>query len=307
MTLAELVELGCTKMHRTDIESQNEIKVYLRSRYRMLWDSRPWRDALAVMDVGDSTLQTIILPPVVDRILAVRWNRAMITPDHLVTAFLTDPSSFDSISNPINYSIISPSGVGVSPDGEQLDMFSESANANFTVAIHGLQGNVERRETIAISGANLSTSLEAYDVVHSLSKSSTDYGLTVRNAYNAMILLELKPEETSKSHQRIMLHSVPSEARNVFVLYKRRCPDLINDGDATELSGIDNALLAAGISDMLEGQRHYGKASMKAQESGLLTQAAADLDVHQSANIIRIIPWDAGGDDSDSLSGKGYW
>ena len=57
---------------------------------------------------------------------------------------------------------------------------------------------------------------------------------------------------------------------------------------------------------MLEAQRHYGKAQMKAQEAGVLTQAAADLDTHQSANIIRIIPWDSVADEDPGLPGRGY-
>ena len=306
MTLSDLVTLVCTKMHRTDAESQAEAKVYLKARYRMIWDSRPWKDALAVMDVGDISLRTITLPGVVDRILAVRWNRMTIEAEHLVTIFLTDPQRFDSISNPLSYSLIAPSGVEVCPDGEQLTMYSDSASAQFTVAIHGMLGSVEQREVVAISGASNSTSVNSYDEIHSLSKTSTTNALTVKNAFTATTLVALQAGETSKSHQRIMLHSTPTDAKNVFVLYKRRCPELIADSDATELSGIDNALVAAGITDMLEGQRHFGKAQVKAQETGILVQAAADLDTHQSANIIRIIPWDSAVDESPGLPGKGY-
>jgi hypothetical protein len=306
MTLADLVNVVCTKMHRIDAESQAEAKVYLKARYRMMWDSRPWKDALAVMDLGNSGERTIILPGVVDRILAVRWNRLTIESEHLVTVFLTDPQKFDSISNALSYSIIAPSGVEISPGGHQVMMFSDSASAQFTVAIHGIKDNVEKREMISISGANNSTSVNEYDEIFSLSKTSTTYGLTVKNAAYSTTILELKPGETSKSHQRIMLHATPIDARNVFILYKRRCPDLINDSDATQITGFDNALIAAGISDMLESQRHYGKAQMKAQEAGILAQAAADLDTHQQANIIRIIPWEGFDSGESELPGKGY-
>ena len=305
MTLGELVTLACTKMHRVDAESQAEMKVYLRARYRMIWDSRPWKDAIDVMDAGDEGDQEVILPCIVDRVLAVRWNRITLDSEQLITIFLTDPQRFDSISNPLTYSIIPPSGVAVSPAGERLLMFSDST-ANFTVAIHGLLGTIEKKEQVAVAGGGASSSVNAYDEILSLSKSSRTNDLTVKNLATNETIINLRSEETSKPHQRLMLHSAPTEARNVFILYKRRCPELVNDSDATELSGVDNALLASGIADMLEAQRHYGKAQMKAQEAGILTQAAADLDTHQQANTIRIIPWEGFDSGEGDLPGKGY-
>ena len=305
MTFGELVELACTKMHRIDEESKAEMRVYLKARYQMLWDSRPWKDALRLITVPSTAAREVILPAMVDRIICVRWGLQLLDPDHLVTIFLSDPNRFEQTTNPQSYSIISPSGVEVSPGGQRVKMFSDSAAALMTVTIHGRLGNVEEKELVSISGATTVTSVNYYDDIFGLSKDSSTYCLTVKNASSNAEILFLWDEETSRMHQRIMLHTTPAEAKSIYILYKRRCNTLINDSDVIEVKGLDNALLAAGISDMLEGQRHYGKAAMKAQESSVLTQAAADGDTHQQANIIRIIPWDGGGDDSE-LGGKGY-
>jgi hypothetical protein len=306
MTFGELVELACTKMHRIDAESVAEMRVYIKARYQMMWDSRPWKDALRVITLDPTVQREVILPAVVDRILCVRWGRHLLDPEHLITIFLTNPSLFDQTTNPQSYSVISPSGVEASPEGHKVSLFSDSANASFTVTIHGMGGNTEIKELIAISGTTSTTSVNAYTEIFGLSKTSDEFCLTVIDAYNANTLLDLWDEETSRMHQRIMLHTTPAEAQGIFILYKRRCNDLVNDSDVIQIRGLDNPLLAAGVSDMLEAQRHYGKAQIKAQEASILTQAAADLDVNQQANIIRIIPWDGGGDDNE-VGGKGYW
>ena len=71
------------------------------------------------------------------------------------------------------------------------------------------------------------------------------------------------------------------------ILYKRKCKDLINDSDSTEIEGFDNMVLAAAISDMREGERQISKAAAKAQEVAGLMQVAIDLEKEQSASMPR--------------------
>jgi hypothetical protein len=119
--------------------------------------------------------------------------------------------------------------------------------------------------------------------------------------------LFLETFETSRAHQRLHFHGTPQTADNVLILYKRKIRPLVNDSDGTEIGGIDNALLSAAIADMLEGQRQYAKAQLKAGEASQLASAAADLETNQSANIIRLIPWDSGFGTEGEASSKGYW
>ena len=100
----------------------------------------------------------------------------------------------------------------------------------------------------------------------------------------------LRNSERERQHQRIHFHSTPQNARTGLLLFKRTFQPLLNDSDAPLIGGIDNALLCAAESDMLEGQRQYGKAQAKMQEAVAMIGTMQDLERQQSANLIRIIP-----------------
>lgn len=307
MTLGEILDLACTKIHRVDAETREEARVYASARYQMIWDSRPWRCSLHVILLPAMAEQEVIMPVIMDRVVAVRWGSDYnLTPENLINLYLTDPNRFDTVCNPSTFSVIAPSAVAVPPNSEKLSLTSDNANASFIVSVRGRLGSADISELIAIAGAGTVLSQFQYDEVISLAKADTASGLNVKNNISMTTLLDLPAGETNRVHQRLHLHSTPSEAKTQFVLFKRRCRKLVNDSDATEIDGIDNGLLAATISDLLEGQRQYSKAQMKGSESGILVQAAADLEVHQSANSIRIIPWDSFGSEDDMLPGKGY-
>ncbi len=293
MTLSEIADLACTKMHRTDAESVAEMKVYIRARYRMVWDSRPWKDTLGLMTISATSDRTIILPIVANRVLALRWSTSVLDPDQLITVFMTDSTRFDEISNPISYSMIAPSGVEVSPAGQQIRINAGESDASYSVSIHGLLGNEEVREIVSVAGMVDHTSVNSYDEIISLAKTSSAYSLTAKRLDTLATILTLPAQETARQYQRIYFHSTPTEAKSTFLIYKRRCHELLNDADSTEIIGVDNGLLSYAISDMLESQRQFTKAATKAQEAGVLIQAAADLEMHQQGNIVRIIPWDS--------------
>jgi hypothetical protein len=294
MTLSEIASLVCTKCHRTDTASLQEAKTYIRSRYKMLWDSRPWRDSIGMLSLDSSSVsQVTTLPAIVDRVMAIRWgSETNLLPQDLGTIFQVDPAMFERVGSPATFSIIAPSGVASSPGGMPIKVTSSNPAASFSVSIKGLLSGVPKYETIVVAGTSVLTSANSYDEVFSLSKSSTDYPLTAQNSSGSTIL-SLATWETAKSFQRIHFDMVPSEAMACMILFKRTFVPLINDSDSTELTGIDNALLASAIADMLEGQRQYGKAQVKMQEASMMATQMADLERHQSASAAQLIPWDA--------------
>lgn len=308
MTVIELIDLICAKIHRTDVETREEARTYLSARYQMIWNSRAWRDTLNLLTLPTSSNQVIILPSIVDRIICVRWGSDLtLNTESLITMFLINPAEFNSISSPSNFSIISPSALSITPAGAKLLVVSDDAAASFSVSIRGIRSNVEKYETIAVSGAGTITSEHEYDEVFSLSKSSTENALTVKSDADMSTLLTLPTYESSLLHQRIHLFTTPSEAKTQFAIIKRKPNRFSLDSDSTEISGIDNGLLAAAEADMYEGQRQFAKAQMKGSEAGALIQAVTDLETAQSANMPRLIPWDGGGnDDWYELGGKGY-
>jgi hypothetical protein len=274
----------------------------------MLWDSRPWRDSLALLTVTAPAAQVLILPQIVGRVLSARWgDNSTLQVESLGSMFLLDPGKFETIGEPATFSLIAPSAVAVEPDGQKLSMTSSDPATEATVTVRGMLGTSEKTEQITLSGTGSVQTVNDYDEVLLLSKGSTSVDLTVTNE-DGDTLLFLDTWETSRSHQRLHFHGTPAAAENLLILYKRKIRPLVEESDGTELTGLDNALLASAIADMLEGQRQYAKAQLKAGEASQLAAAAADLEVHQSASSIRIIPWDAGfGWNEGEAATKGYW
>lgn len=292
MTRKELTDLVCTKAHRTDAQTRAEVKEYIGARYRMLWDSRPWRDALGMMSVT-ATDQIVTLPGIVDRVMQARWgDNTTLLPLDLGVIFSVDPSAFDRSGDPVTFSLVAPSAVSAAPGGEAVSLSSSDSNASFQVSIRGVRGTNEVVETVTMNGTGTVASVNAYDEILSLSKESTTMDLTVKDSTTATILT-LAASETSRQFQRVHFHVTPTESKSLLVLFKRRFRPLVTDSDATELTGIDNALIAASVADVLEAQRQYGKAQLKMQESGALAQTMVDLERHQSASGAQLIPWDA--------------
>ena len=292
MTLSELTDLVCLKCHRTDAQTQTEAKAYIAARYRMLWDSRGWRDSLGLMSMTASS-QIVIMPGIVDRIQAIRCGEnSNLLPADIGTVFSVDPGLFERSGEPVSFSLVSPSAVQVSPAGGKIKISSTDTSASYKVSARGLSGTTEKTETITAIGATEIESAHSYDEIWSLAKNSTTSDLTVKTAADAEILF-LDAMETQKQFQRVHFHLTPDPSKTILILFKRRFKPLVNDQDATELNGIDNALIAAAVSDILEAQRQYGKAQLKMQESGALAQTMVDLERHQSASGAQIVPWDA--------------
>jgi hypothetical protein len=328
MTLGELVDLVCTKVHRNDDESRAEARKYIRSRYQIIWDSRAWRDTMDILTMQGTQIvnefgeplidengefifdglvdQVLIMPAVVGKVIALRWgNMTTLTNEEMGTVFFIDPNLFNTVGDPLSFSCISSSGLPQNPGGRSLIFTSTGIGSSFGVTIRGTLGNVDQSEVVMTSGTGQVTSSYSYDFVSSLSKDSQSYDLVVRDDLGTP-LMTLPREETFRRHQRIHFHSTPQNPGEMLALYKKRYKDLVYDSDSTEIEGIDNMLLAAAISDMREGERQYGKAQAKSLEVAGLMDMAIRLEREQSASNPRIIPtiydWPWEGPDTCSKS-----
>ena len=328
MTLAELVDQVCQKVHRNDAPARAEARTYLKARYRILYESRIWRDAIdpplllsgrtlnnefgdPLTDEHGNILTTglvdqiLILPAIASRVINCRWGtNTVLQNEELWNMIRLNPSIFDQTGDPIGFSVTSPSGTLVSPGGLPLVFTSSHVDATFDVTVRGRLGDVDQSEVVAVTGGGQTNSIYSYDHISSLGKDSLDYPLTVKDSIGTT-LLNLPADEGDRRHQRIHFHSTPRTPGTLMILYKRRCKDLTHDSDSTEIEGFDNMLLAAAITDMREGERQISKAAAKAQEVAGLMQVAIDLEKEQSASMPRLIP--DPGDGGWELGGKGYW
>ena len=327
MTLAELTDQVCQKVHRNDAPARAEAKMYIKARHRILWESRIWRDAIdpplllsgrtltnefgePLMDENGNIITTglvdqiLILPAICSRVINCRWgNNIVLQNEELWNMIRLNPSIFDQTGDPIGFSVTSPSGTQVSPGGLPLRFTTSSVDAVFDVTIRGRLNDVDQSEVVRVTGGGPTNSVNSYDHISALGKETLEANLTVTDSLGTT-LLNLPANEGDRKHQRIHFHSTPRNPGTLMILYKRKCKDLINDSDSTEIEGFDNMVLAAAISDMREGERQISKAAAKAQEVAGLMQVAIDLEKEQSASMPRLIP-DPG--DGWDLHGKGYW
>lgn len=304
MTLGELADLVCTKIHRSDDQSVIEAKKYLRSRYEMIWNSNPWRDAMCEVLIPSVDVQrTIILPVIVDRVQNVLFDDRPIPTESMQFIYQVAAFRFGAPADPSVFVTLAPSALAASPGGSKLKLVSESESATGKASIRGLLGNDEVSETVTLTGTEDVLTSNDYDVVFQCSKASTAYGLSVKDE-DDNTLLSLRAPETHRSHQRIDLITIPQSEKTISVLGKRRIKPMIEDSDSPELTGIDNALLAFAIGDMWESQRQYGKAQIKFGEGSSMISQMADLERRQSASVIRLVPqaedydWRGGCDDA---------
>ena len=291
MTLEQYVDLACTKLHRTDLPSRQEARKYVRSRYQMIYEGCPWRDVIEAMVVPFPLQQVVILPHIIDRIMGIRWGDSiMLRNVSLWETMQMNPAKFEEIGDPLSYSIISPSGVQVDPLGSMLNLATGAATQPYQVSITGsYQGALKYEQVTVSGGTNITVTAHRYDHVATLSKSTVTADLEVSRSSDGQQILLLQSWESERKHQRIHCHSTPRNASTGLTLYKKSFTPLISDSDSPEITGIDNALLAAVISDMQEGQRQYGKAASKMQEAVAMIGTMADLERHQSENATRLI------------------
>ena len=291
MTLGDFVDLVCTKVHRTDEPSRAEARKYIASRYQMIYESYPWRDACEVAATAITASQTVILPYIADRIIGVRWSSGItLRNESLWTILQIDPARFDTQGDPVTYTIYSPSGVYASPAGQQVTVQTVTPSPDFSVSIYGSSQGQDKVESISLTSTLAVVSRNNYDEIHTLSKYNDSHDLTVRRADNFEEILSLSAAEKERKHQRLHFHSTPTNATSLLVLYKRQIKPLVNDSDAPELAGIDNALLSCSIADMRESERQYAKANAKMEEGVALVRTMADLERHQSESVVRLIP-----------------
>ena len=327
MTLAELADQVCQKVHRNDAPARAEAKMYLKARHRILWESRIWRDAIdpplllsgrtltnefgePLMDENGNIITTglvdqiLILPAICSRVINCRWgNNIVLQNEELWNMIRLNPSIFDQTGDPIGFRLLRLPARKFSQVDCRLRFTTSSVDAVFDVTIRGRLNDVDQSEVVRVTGGGPTNSVNSYDHISALGKETLEANLTVTDSLGTT-LLNLPANEGDRKHQRIHFHSTPRNPGTLMILYKRKCKDLINDSDSTEIEGFDNMVLAAAISDMREGERQISKAAAKAQEVAGLMQVAIDLEKEQSASMPRLIP-DPG--DGWDLHGKGYW
>jgi hypothetical protein len=302
MNIAEMASHVCAKVGQTDEESVAACKGFLDRRYRMIWDSALWRDSLTLFSLQTTANSPwLLMPAGIERVLKLRLGDShTLPPFETGSVFDYQPGVFETFGAGAGFATFAPVVMGPIESTTVLHLTNTDL---FAVAEYEFEDGRTYTDT------QVPLRSEAgYEIVCTwllrFDKPVTDYFVSLSGGPSIL------PNQTSADRRaRIRLLNGPSAQTPVLALCKRACQGLVapgvqtigpnatggqplppQDEQAPLLRNIDNALLASAQADMLERQRQYNKAQMKAQEGQAQLQLALDLEKNQSACEQRIIP-----------------
>ncbi|MBS0229461.1 MAG: hypothetical protein JSS23_12320 [Proteobacteria bacterium] len=106
MTLYELADFCSQAVGIADNITRDQAKTFIRHRWRMLWGSRTWKQALVThtQSVPAGTHEVTLTDPILDRMINARWGESQalegVAPD---LAFRTDPRAWDQQGQIVGY------------------------------------------------------------------------------------------------------------------------------------------------------------------------------------------------------------
>lgn len=307
-TLGDMALFVGEKVGKTDEDSLNRVRGFLRRRYAMIYDHAFWKESQIVVAMPplEAAQDTVILPHFIDRPVTVRINDATANPTELTRLFRTDPTIFERIGHAAQWSELAPSATKTLPAGRQITAYSTAAgDTTQTLNLFGEYQGEEYRETLILQGGTPVNSVRSYDVLLTLSKPATAGNVIVQAA--GASLLELGPEDRERKHPRLWIHAAPEAAgTTILVLGKRKLEPLANDADTPIVRTITNALLAYAQGDALEWLRQYGKAQVKFKEGADLVGEAIAAEKKQGGHVTQLIP-EMYGEWNGRVTATGYW
>jgi len=309
MTLLELATFICGKLNQSEAEDVTACKGFLLRRAKMLWGSQLWKDSLVeftqvLTPTGYTNTSTwlptkgvLLLPPDIERVLAVRSDSQHLNVQRPEFFYRVDFNNFAAKGKQMDFVLLPPcvweweGDIQLSATYDS-GTYPEDGAAAFTIDYLSADlVSVTRKQTTlgGFGGGFL-----AYVTTQRLdawSKVATDGDVGLGPTGEA-VSVSLEADETvARKRQRIRFTPVPdADSMTVRVLGKRVMPTFTDDNDDFGLTGGDNVLIAFAQADMLQRERHYGKAQEVQQEGALLLQDLIAQEVVQQAHNQRIMP-----------------
>jgi hypothetical protein len=295
-SLCELSDAVCDIVGDFTPATRDSAKDRIRRNYQLAWNMAAWPETI-VMATTAAVNGVVVLPHLMDKVIGVRINLDV---NNLIfqtlryedsSVFLgIQPDVFDQTGTPVSYNIMLPSALpNAISAGSKLKLVmqgSESAN----VFIRGELSGVEVFETIKATQAGVTTGY-SYDDIHSLTKGVTKYSLQVQDV-SSNVLMELRSTEQDRKYSRIRLYPVFDDTadQSVFILAKRKLPQLMSDGDTCLLTGIENFLINASAADLMLKSSPETSATLRSKaDAGLKT--LVDRETSQQTFAPRILPY----------------
>lgn len=313
MTLADIADLACSKVGKTDAAFQTLAKRFCAQRWEMIWNAHLWNDSKALTTATTTANNAwLVAPDPIERIIAVRFGtNNTLGPIQSETVFDFQNDLWESSGDPVRFINAAPvvfdsvtdqagtiSGWDVTDYGKKTTIVTETSLG----VLHTV------RDTFDGAGTHLI--LPNAQFIVSISQDSTTGLVTYATGAGTAAQLGLTSPVIATRRARIRMLGIPTTATAVLVLGKKRRSDLLYDGDAPSLLGVDNALIAFVTSDLWKRLRQYSKATAELQEATAHIASMADQERSQQACSVQIIPQeepDAWPLATGGFSGKGFW
>lgn len=308
----------CAQLGKTDSETARQCELFLRARWREIWDAANWRDATCVfvkslepkrnVENDQTTGGHIVLPAEIGEVVSVRLgNRTsgvQLQGSQQCAIMQMNPDAFTAVGSTTGFSVLNSLATYEIAPHEKLEFFSSDASDTGSILIQGdyfdatlAPGNINyiperRHETVVLTGTTSVSTVNDYDYVYSISKAASTGTISGKSGTSDTLMVQLYPEELSRSFLHIMVHYNESDAAKfLYILGKRQFVDLRDDLSVPLIRGIDNALMALTTADMWQRMRQFSKKNDKLAEGmGLLQQAMAT-EQEQSGIVPMIVPF----------------
>jgi hypothetical protein len=308
MNLADLANYVCTKTQLVGDSDRDAAKLFLSTRYELIYNAYLWKDALGGLDIlvdpvnnADHAEGIVLCPEVVDRVVAVRTAERSVRVRGLEDFYRIDADRFSMTGAPVEFALLSPIWFVWRATGNATGLTFNAPvdDYNVKVTYTDQDGNQfvktggGSQEEIVMDGSRIT--VESVFKVNTGQSPDDDMPVVVKPGYsiytvNGKAMALTFTDTRSPSYQRIQLFSKPTAAFTLSVLGKKKFVPLNFDSEEPAIKNLDNCLIAFACGDMLKRMRQFGKAQVEYQEGAMLLQELAKLETMQAANNSRIIP-----------------
>ena len=323
MNLYDMANYVASKVRQTDQAAIARCRLFLRQRYEMLWHEALWRASVfrhdftfdpapdfadpppftnywsnpGVTAAGVTTGGGVqMLPAMVDKVLALRRADAGIVVEVQEGLFRAALDEFEESGTPMKFAILPPCVLDIQRadendvESEGVGLSHAAADAGAEMAIRYLDFDGEaQEETVTLSGSGLQLMTGTPQTVLSVTKPATT--AAVAFLLDTDTLFSIPAAATAATvRARLRLLPRPNEETPCKCLVKKKPAALVNDADAPELIGVENALMCFAEGDMYQHARQLGKQQAKVGEGLALLEQYKRLEVVQQASRGQITP-----------------
>lgn len=289
MTRFEIVDWCTKKLNETDADTLAQVAVFADDRYKLIWNDADWQDVHRII-ITTATEGEVILPSIIDRVLAVRSGGVVVPQVGIATVMDYDPAYFDAIGSPTQYRNATQVALDVSPAGGKFKVNSSQTSDNTKIFVRGDYLNNEMYEEMTLNGSGQVETTNNYDNVYHIGKGLTDGDITARKSSDNSLLGTIPKFAREKKNIRINLLAAPTSSTPLLIVARLRCPGFVNDYDGTMIRGIEFALKEFVLYDMLQTQRQFATAELSKATANALLQQAKNQEMLMAQFTQRIIP-----------------